>query len=148
MSPTRLTKVDPSAAPSIHRLTNAIIALVWTRDEDKLDTIGKDGEVKQEPAGQGGDGGVKKEEADEDKEDGEDEPRYRERIAWGEVAGFISMWVLLMPVAIAHAHARVCKYSASIDTTKRKYTILSPSPGKLPSKVAIAGSVEWLEDDE
>ncbi len=37
--------------------------------------------------------------------------------------------------------------SAGIDTAKRKFTVLSPSPGKLPTKVAIAGAIEWLEDE-
>lgn len=33
-----------------------------------------------------------------------------------------------------------------IDTVKRKYELLTPSPGRLPSRVAIVGSVEWVED--
>ena len=35
--------------------------------------------------------------------------------------------------------------STAIDTMRKKYTILSPSPGRLPSTVAIAGSIEWVD---
>lgn len=36
--------------------------------------------------------------------------------------------------------------STKIDTVKRKYELLTPSPGRLPSRVAIVGSVEWIEE--
>jgi polyribonucleotide 5'-hydroxyl-kinase len=36
-------------------------------------------------------------------------------------------------------------YSTAVDTIRKKYTVLSPSPGKLPSKVAIAGAIEWVD---
>jgi polyribonucleotide 5'-hydroxyl-kinase len=35
--------------------------------------------------------------------------------------------------------------STGIDTLRKKYTVLSPSPGKLPSTVAIAGGIEWVD---
>ncbi|EGG05280.1 uncharacterized protein MELLADRAFT_88142 [Melampsora larici-populina 98AG31] len=34
---------------------------------------------------------------------------------------------------------------AGMDLVKRKYTILSPLPGRLPRKAAIAGSLEWTD---
>lgn len=33
----------------------------------------------------------------------------------------------------------------SIDVKNKKYTILSPLPGRLPRKVAIGGSLEWMD---
>lgn len=68
--------------------------------------------------------GVKEEEGKEEEID-EDEVPYREEIAQREVLGFVVI--------------------TAVDTLKRKYTILSPSPGKLPSTVAIAGSIEWVD---
>lgn len=35
----------------------------------------------------------------------------------------------------------------AIDSQKKKYTVLSPSPGFLPSKVAIAGQIEWVDSE-
>jgi polyribonucleotide 5'-hydroxyl-kinase len=35
-----------------------------------------------------------------------------------------------------------------VDTAKRKFELLTPSPGKLPSRVALVGSVEWIEVDD
>jgi polyribonucleotide 5'-hydroxyl-kinase len=37
--------------------------------------------------------------------------------------------------------------STNVDAAKRKFSVLAPSPGRLPSKVAIAGSIEWVEDE-
>ncbi|KAI7949079.1 hypothetical protein MJO28_007900 [Puccinia striiformis f. sp. tritici] len=34
---------------------------------------------------------------------------------------------------------------SSIDVKNRKYTILSPLPGRLPRKTAIGGSLEWMD---
>ncbi|KAG0152522.1 hypothetical protein CROQUDRAFT_649945 [Cronartium quercuum f. sp. fusiforme G11] len=34
---------------------------------------------------------------------------------------------------------------AGVDIRTRKYTILSPLPGRLPRKVAVAGSLEWTD---
>lgn len=40
----------------------------------------------------------------------------------------------------------VANSSTAIDTQRKKYTILSPSPGKLPSTVALAGmGIEWVD---
>lgn len=40
---------------------------------------------------------------------------------------------------------RLLMHSTAVDTIRKKYTVLSPSPGKLPSKVAIAGAIEWVD---
>jgi len=37
--------------------------------------------------------------------------------------------------------------STGIDAQRRKYTVLSPSPGRLPSTVALAGSIEWVDSE-
>lgn len=67
--------------------------------------------------------------ADVDPDDGDDddEVAWEEHVAWREVAGFVVI--------------------TRVDVAKRRYELLTPSPGKLPSRVAIAGSVEWNEDD-
>ena len=48
---------------------------------------------------------------------------------------------------VAKKGTRPLKLSTAIDTLRKKFTILSPSPGKLPSKVAIAGSIEWVDSE-
>jgi polyribonucleotide 5'-hydroxyl-kinase len=35
--------------------------------------------------------------------------------------------------------------SSAIDVKNKKYTILSPLPGRLPRKTAIGGSLEWMD---
>lgn len=35
--------------------------------------------------------------------------------------------------------------STAVDTVREKFTILSPNPGKLPSRTALVGSFEWQE---
>jgi polyribonucleotide 5'-hydroxyl-kinase len=37
--------------------------------------------------------------------------------------------------------------STGIDAQRRKYTVLSPSTGRLPSTVALAGSIEWVDSE-
>lgn len=44
------------------------------------------------------------------------------------------------------APADIRTIRTKIDVAKRKYELLTPSPGRLPSRVAIVGSVEWVED--
>ncbi|KAK4688997.1 polyribonucleotide 5'-hydroxyl-kinase, partial [Tremellales sp. Uapishka_1] len=58
-------------------------------------------------------------------EDEDDEVPYKEEIGWREVLGFIVI--------------------TAIDAQRKKYTVLSPSPGKLPSTVALAGNIEWVD---
>jgi polyribonucleotide 5'-hydroxyl-kinase len=38
-------------------------------------------------------------------------------------------------------------YSTAIDPVRKKYTILTPCMGKLPSTTAIAGAVEWIDQE-
>ncbi|ORX38582.1 hypothetical protein BD324DRAFT_621467 [Kockovaella imperatae] len=64
---------------------------------------------------------------DEDDEEDEDEVPYLEEIGYRETLGFVVI--------------------TAIDTLRKKYTVLSPSPGKLPSTVAIAGSIEWVDSE-
>jgi polyribonucleotide 5'-hydroxyl-kinase len=113
LSATRLTKVDPSAPPNVHRLQNAVVGLVVVSDDDKLpdavDGKHKGSSVKQEDAGEtpnvpevkeepetepktedGATEDVKEEEEAED-EDEDDEPIWKEDIGWREVCGFLTM---------------------------------------------------------
>ncbi|KAJ9093607.1 hypothetical protein QFC19_008274 [Naganishia cerealis] len=150
LSATRLTRVDPSAPANVHRLHNAVLGLVIVSEGDKREDLppkkGRSGEaVKQEDSaaatidGHGDTSSVKQEgEADvkteenaegdneEEDEDEDEEPIWKEDIGWREVCGFLTI--------------------TKIDTAKRKYELLTPSPGRLPSRVAIAGNVEWIEE--
>ncbi|KAG7530491.1 hypothetical protein FFLO_04981 [Filobasidium floriforme] len=130
LSATRLTRVNPAASPNIHRLQNAILGLVMVSDEDKRTDLPprKVKEVKKEETKQEGDvkEEVKAEEGDDDEE--EEEPIWKEEIGWREVCGFLTI--------------------TKVDTAKRKFELLTPSPGKLPSRVALVGSVEWIEVDD
>lgn len=120
LSATRLTRVDPSSAPSIHRLQNAILGLVEVGDDDRLLDADQPGGVKKEE--------VKEEATEEDEdEDADNEPAWKENIGWREICGFVMI--------------------TRVDVAKRRYELLTPSPGKLPSKVAIAGNLEWAEED-
>lgn len=138
LSPTRLSKVDPAAPANIHRLSNAVLALVLVSNSDmlhdrqiKVKKEKEDAEKKEQETveANGEDSKPAVESVDETREDEDEdeEPRWEEHISWREVVGFVSI--------------------AGIDTAKRKFTVLSPSPGKLPTKVAIAGAIEWLEDE-
>ncbi|WVW85727.1 hypothetical protein I302_107765 [Kwoniella bestiolae CBS 10118] len=120
LSPTRLTRVDPSGPAHVVRLLNTVLAIVDIKPEDRIkpEKSPKVEELKTE--GVEGDE-VKEEEEEEDME----EVPFREEIGTREVLGFIVI--------------------TAIDTQKKKYTVLSPSPGKLPSTVAIAGSIEWVD---
>ncbi|CAK9782848.1 hypothetical protein CC85DRAFT_120653 [Cutaneotrichosporon oleaginosum] len=123
LSPTRLTRVDPGGPAHVVRLLNTVLAIVAITPEDRTDTTEvKQEEVKEEPQ-EGEDvpdavaGAVDLE---------EDEVPFREEIGWREVLGFVVI--------------------TAIDTQRRKYTILSPSPGRLPSTVALAGhGIEWVD---
>ncbi|CAD6578790.1 MAG: Cleavage polyadenylation factor subunit clp1 [Tremellales sp. Tagirdzhanova-0007] len=129
LSPTRLTRVNPSGPAHVVRLLNTVLAIVAIKPEDRLkkDDVkqqavkseGEESEVKQEEGG--------KEEATEIEEADEDDVPFREEIGWREVFGFIVI--------------------TAIDAQRKKYTVLSPSPGKLPSTVAIAGSLEWVDSE-
>jgi len=39
-------------------------------------------------------------------------------------------------------------YSTKVDVAKRKYELLTPAPGKLPTRFAVVGNVEWIEVDD
>ncbi|WVR07435.1 hypothetical protein IAU60_004476 [Kwoniella sp. DSM 27419] len=137
LSPTRLTRVDPSGPAHVVRLLNTLLAVVQVKPEDRLvtDKTKVKQEVKAEPtvgvvasadaevAPEGED--VKEEEGIEEDLGEDDEVPFKEEIGTREVLGFIVI--------------------TAIDTLKKKYTVLSPSPGKLPSTVAIAGSLEWVD---
>ncbi|KAK8854866.1 hypothetical protein IAR55_003605 [Kwoniella newhampshirensis] len=133
LSPTKLTRVDPSGPAHVVRLLNTVLAIVAVSSEDRIIPekhalkAEADAQVKAEAEeaedGQGEDGGRVEAELVEE-EDMEEVP-YREEIGTREVLGFIVI--------------------TGIDPQKKKYTVLSPSPGKLPSTVAIAGSIEWVD---
>ncbi|KAJ9125374.1 hypothetical protein QFC22_000334 [Naganishia vaughanmartiniae] len=152
LSATRLTRVDPSAPANVHRLHNAVLGLVIVSDADKREDlpprkVKTSGEAVKQENGDAtpattttdaqADAAVKEEdgkhvktedgaEADDEEEDEDEEPIWKEEIGWREVCGFLTI--------------------TKIDTAKRKYELLTPSPGRLPSRVAIAGSVEWIEE--
>jgi polyribonucleotide 5'-hydroxyl-kinase len=90
---------------------------------------------------------------DDEDEDEDEEPIWKEEIGWREVCGFLTMYVSrlfltcpLVSFANSSSIGSVLSSSTKIDTAKRKYELLTPSPGRLPSRVAIAGSVEWIEE--
>jgi len=70
---------------------------------------------------------VKVEDLPVEEDEDEDEVPYKEEIGWREVLGFIVI--------------------TGIDLQRKKYTVLSPNPGKLPSTVALAGSIEWVDSE-
>jgi polyribonucleotide 5'-hydroxyl-kinase len=110
LSPTRLTRVDPSGPAHITRLLNTVLAIVHLSPEDRIKKEGQIAPVKEEPvpsaadATESGDavkveaggeehkadaegGGAEEEEEDMD----EDEVPYREEVGWKEITGFIVM---------------------------------------------------------
>ncbi|WWD18985.1 hypothetical protein CI109_103442 [Kwoniella shandongensis] len=143
LSPTHLSRVDPSGPAHVVRLLNTVLAIVSVSAEDRIvpekvktepkvaevkTEIG-DGDVKVESKGEGEGGeeqgdGAEGEGEEAEEEDMEEVP-FKEEIGTREVLGFIVI--------------------TGIDHQKKKYTVLSPSPGKLPSTVAIAGSIEWVD---
>ncbi|WVQ99907.1 hypothetical protein IAU59_007050 [Kwoniella sp. CBS 9459] len=141
LSPTRLTRVDPTGPAHVVRLLNTVLAIVQitpqdritpakTADEKVKTEVANDEGVKKEAVegdegaqGEGGEEGVGEEDVVEDM-DAEEVP-FVEEIGTREVLGFIVI--------------------TGIDAQKKKYTVLSPSPGKLPSTVALAGSIEWVD---
>ncbi|EAL20505.1 hypothetical protein CNBE4250 [Cryptococcus deneoformans B-3501A] len=150
LSPLRLTRVDPSGPGHVVRLLNRVLALVDVKPEDRIvpakesevkeevkeEKNEKDGEIKQdgegEKKGEGkgegegeGEGKYGEEEGEAEGEDDEEEVPFREEIGTREVMGFIVI--------------------TAIDTFARKYTVLSPTPGRLPTTVAIAGAIEWVD---
>ncbi|KAI9637324.1 Pre-mRNA cleavage complex II protein Clp1-domain-containing protein [Dioszegia hungarica] len=139
LSRTKLSRVDPAGPAHVVRLLNTVLAVVainkgdWTGAERKrkvkeeVEEAVKVECVKEEGAEGGGEGegGDEGEQGEGEDEEDEDEVPYKEEIGWREVLGFIVI--------------------TAIDTQRKKYTILSPSPGKLPSTVAIAGSIEWVD---
>jgi hypothetical protein len=54
--------------------------------------------------------------------------------------------------AFAHKSVRELTYSrlhsTKVDVAKRKYELLTPAPGKLPTRFAVVGNVEWIEVDD
>lgn len=48
-----------------------------------------------------------------------------------------------------HTNTNFCFHifddSSNVDIDKREITLLSPSPGSLPSKYLVVGSLEWLD---
>ena len=102
LSPTRLTRVNPSGPAHVVRLLNTVLAIVAIIPDDRLkkDNVvkqeevkpeGEDSEVKQVKQEEA----VKKEEATEVDEEDEDDVPFREEIGWREVLGFIVMFVTL-----------------------------------------------------
>ena len=108
LSPTRLTRVDPSGPAHITRLLNTVLAIVHLSPEDRIRKEGQATKVKEEPSaaegpeggdtikkeaegggaegdGEGGEGEVEEEDMDED------EVPYREEVGWKEITGFIVM---------------------------------------------------------
>ncbi|ORY35433.1 hypothetical protein BCR39DRAFT_509714 [Naematelia encephala] len=153
LSPTRLTRVDPSGPAHVTRLLNTVLAIVAIDKQDRIPKIKPEAttdnikietqsteavDVKIENPVDNEDGqpaeegeGEQEEEAgdaqeQEDAED-EDEVPYIEEVGWREVLGFIVI--------------------TGIDHQKKKYTVLAPSPGRLPSTVALAGSIEWVDTE-
>ena len=104
LSPTRLTRVNPSGPAHVTRLLNTVCAIVNLVPEDRLkkDDKGKE-KVKEEPSeavktegGEEAEAEVKEENVAEMEEDeDEDEVPFREEIGWREVTGFIVMYVKL-----------------------------------------------------
>ncbi|WVF72692.1 mRNA cleavage and polyadenylation factor Clp1 [Kwoniella sp. CBS 6097] len=140
LSPTRLTRVDPAGPAHVVRLLNTVLAIVQITPQDRITTakpndaaaaedkvkVEEDGVKKESAEGTEGEGegdGGENEEVAEDM-DAEEVP-FVEEIGTREVLGFIVI--------------------TGIDAQKKKYTVLSPSPGKLPSTVALAGSIEWVD---
>ncbi|WWC63199.1 uncharacterized protein I303_105799 [Kwoniella dejecticola CBS 10117] len=115
LSPTRLTRVDPSGPAHVVRLLNTVLAIVDIKPADRTKPEKKPKIEEGEAEAEGG---------EEDEEDMEEVP-FVEEIGTREVLGFIVI--------------------TAVDAQKKKYTVLSPSPGKLPSTVALAGSIEWVD---
>ena len=96
LSPTRLTRVDPSGPAHTVRLLNAVLAIVAVKAEDRIETAATASKVKEEPkdvkqeeGAEGAEG-----EAEEEEDDGDvDEVPYKEEIGSREVLGFIVMFV-------------------------------------------------------
>lgn len=111
LSPTRLTRVDPSGPAHVHRLMNAVLAIVHILPGDKIikekekDQVSSATAVKTEAKEETQEGGAeikpdgiedvkeepKEEEEVEEEEDMDDEVPYIEDIGTREVAGFIVM---------------------------------------------------------
>ncbi|OCF37831.1 mRNA cleavage and polyadenylation factor Clp1 [Kwoniella heveanensis BCC8398] len=143
LSPTRLTRVDPAGPAHVVRLLNTVLAIVQITPQDRITPaktteLATDGKAKTEATDAegvkketgtaegeaGGDVEGEEEEAVAEDLDAEEVP-FVEEIGTREVLGFIVI--------------------TGIDAQKKKYTVLSPSPGKLPSTVALAGSIEWVD---
>ena len=110
LSPTRLTRIDPSGPAHITRLLNAVLALVAITPSDRIKSAGdggadptikeeseakvepKDGSNVKEEVGEGADAAHEAEGDNEGEEiDDEDEVPFREEIGYREVLGFIVM---------------------------------------------------------
>jgi polyribonucleotide 5'-hydroxyl-kinase len=115
------------------------------RPETKPEVKAEESEVKPPVEGVKEEDATEGAEAEEEKDEDEDEDEvpYIEDIGTREVAGFI-----VMSVSIDFGScAKLINCSTGIDTQRRKYTILSPTPGRLPSTVALAGSIEWVDSE-
>jgi len=110
LSPTRLTRVDPSGPAHITRLLNTVLATVHLSPEDRIKREGQsskaikeesavvpvengeevkaeEGDAQPNEGAEGGEGGMEGVEEDMD----EDEVRYREEVGRKESTGFIVM---------------------------------------------------------
>lgn len=95
LSPTRLTKVDPSGPAHITRLLNTVLAVVHLTPGDRI-VKDKKVDVKEEKVDVKSEDTVKVEQGEEqdppaEEDDDDEEVPYREEIGWREVAGFIVM---------------------------------------------------------
>lgn len=112
LSPTRLTKVDPSGPAHVVRLLNTVLALVSILPEDRIPKVQKTEnivkpEIKveskaEETKPEGVEEGESSEEVKKEKEqtevelevdEDEDEVPFKEEIGTREVLGFIVMYV-------------------------------------------------------
>jgi hypothetical protein len=101
LSPTRLTKVDPSTSANVHRLQNTLLALVYVSDDDRLgDTKPKVAQGEEQvllESARHADGlgasleGKRETDATPNDDDDDEAPRWAEPIGWREVVGFLTM---------------------------------------------------------
>lgn len=68
-------------------------------------------------------------------DDIKDDDKISEQVLNSSIMGFIYMYCSL----------KLIDFRSAIDENKRKMTILSPSPGRLPRKHLIMGALKWIE---
>ena len=134
LSPTRLSRVDPSGPAHVVRLLNTVLAIVAITPEDRL---GKAQEVKKEGSAEivkaeGEDAEDGQEEGQEPgEEEDEDEVPYREEIVWREVLGFIVMCVLHPQIGSHYADRRIALQYRHRRATEEIYRTVA-EPGQTP----------------